>query len=65
MLNDLDTEVTKEYLVAYQLMEKKDPSALKVLKKLKAEYPLDPLITLHAERLTNGEIGALMIMSAK
>jgi len=65
ILNDLDTETTREYIEAYQLIEEKDPSALKVLKRLKAKYPLAPLITLHVERLTNGEIGALMTMSAK
>lgn len=47
----------EEYLEAYDMMVKDDPSAVEAFAQLALRFPSDPLLKLHVRRLRNGELG--------
>lgn len=59
------TEQLREYLEAYELLERDDPSAADAFRALAARYPDDPLVAFHLGRLSEGQIGTTIIMTGK
>jgi hypothetical protein len=47
------------------LLEQNDPKAIERFADLRQQYPVDPLINYHFERLQAGEISARIKMGAK
>ncbi|MEM7250217.1 MAG: response regulator [Pseudomonadota bacterium] len=58
---DANSERVNDYLAGFTLLESESTDAHETFKALRARYPLDPLIAIHAERLLNGERGILMM----
>ncbi len=55
----------RDYLVAYELMDKEDPSAPQSFRALAERYPEDGVIAYHAKRLARGNTGTTILMTAK
>lgn len=53
------------YGAAFEAMAKEDPQALALFTRLAQEWPQDPLVKLHHDRLAAGEQGDLLVMSEK
>lgn len=53
------------YRAAFEAMRAESAEALALFEKLAADYPLDPLVALHHERLSAGEQGDLIVMHEK
>ncbi|MEC5385316.1 adenylate/guanylate cyclase domain-containing protein [Uliginosibacterium sp. H3] len=56
---------TEDYLEAYRAMSEEAGGAAGMFSALAQAWPDDPLATLHARRLADGERGDLMVMGAK
>ena len=61
----LQSPAVQAYLEAYRLMESTDPNAEAVFAKASTDFPTDPLIKFHYQRLKNGEIGDTIVMAEK
>jgi adenylate cyclase len=61
----LQSPATKAYLDAYELMAAYDRNAGSVFAQAAIDYPEDPLMTFHHERLKEGEFGDIIVMSEK
>jgi adenylate cyclase len=55
----------KEYLKAYELMQKKLPEAMEAFRKLTEKRPDDHLAALHLNRLASGNTGELIELNLK
>ena len=53
------------YLPAFEAMQRAAPEALALFARLAANYPDDPLVRLHLNRLNKGEAGDLIVMNEK
>ena len=62
---ELQSPAIEAYLEAYGLMESADPNAEAAFAKAAADFPTDPLIKFHYQRLKNGESGNTIVMSEK
>jgi class 3 adenylate cyclase len=60
-----DADAESDYNAAFVLLEQKDPKAIERFADLRQQYPVDPLINYHFERLQAGEISARIKMGAK
>ncbi len=60
-----ESEGVRAYREAYALMEQEDPKALEVFRNLCETYPDDSLAQLHFKRLSDGETGVEIVMTAK
>lgn len=56
---------TEAYLQAFESMREAAPEALARFAKLAENFPNDPLVRLHLNRLNNGDTGELIVMSQK
>jgi adenylate cyclase len=54
-----------DYVAAYQAMAEEKPEALELFAQLATDWPQDPLVKLHQERLAAAERGDLIVMNAK
>ena len=54
-----------DYRKAFDAMHDEDPQAAVLFAQLAEAWPQDPLVQLHHTRLTDGEHGDLIVMSAK
>jgi len=57
--------LTTAYRSAYEVMDREDPEAPTLFRKLAEEYPGDPLAAFHANRLAAGHTGNLAVMMSK
>jgi len=70
-LGDMDTPMVKAYLMAYDLLTEEEAGtqeqgkAIVLFQKLAKEFPDDPLILFHCNRLKVGEKGTLIHMLEK
>lgn len=62
---EADSQRVKDYMEAYQIMEKMDPQAPQKFKALSEKYPDDPLVIFHLKRLESGESGNTIVMREK
>ena len=62
---ELQSPEVKAYLEAYRLMASAEADAEAAFAKAAADFPTDPLIKFHHQRLKNGEIGDTIVMSEK
>jgi len=62
---ELQSPAIEAYLEAYGLMVSADPNAEAAFAKAAADFPTDPLIKFHYQRLKNGESGNTIVMSEK
>tara|TARA_R110002124_G_scaffold12051_1_gene57477 strand:+ start:2883 stop:5069 length:2187 start_codon:yes stop_codon:yes gene_type:complete len=53
------------YLEAFDLLSREDPGARGLFEKLKADYPKDPLVNLHYERIISGVISPVIVLAEK
>lgn len=60
-----EAEAENDYNAAFALLEKNDPKAVERFAGLRKQYPVDPLINYHFERLQTGEVSARIKMGAK
>ncbi len=49
------------YMDAYNLMRSESGEAAKAFADLADKYPVDPLVTLHAKRLREGQVGVVVL----
>lgn len=61
----MDSPHIQAYMAAYELMAQDDPRAQEAFAALSNEYPSDPLIVFHLERLQQGATGVVVIMDEK
>ena len=54
-----------QYMQAYEAMVNEDPQAKGLFEKLLAQWPEDPLVRLHLDRLNRGQSGDLIQMESK
>lgn len=54
-----------EYRAAYDAVENQEPGALPALERLALQYPHDPLVALHLQRLQRGERGVQIVLLEK
>lgn len=54
-----------QYMQAYEAMVKEAPQAKGLFEKLLAQWPEDPLVRLHLDRLNRGQSGDLIQMESK
>ena len=59
------SERIAQYRKAYALMDAESPGAVDAFKMLKTQFPEDPLVNYHVQRLESGEAGSLVVMSRK
>ena len=63
---DADTAtLTVRYREAYELLSREDPGAEGQFRQLKEEYPEDPLVNLHYERIVAGIISTTIVLAEK
>ena len=62
---ELQSPAIEAYLEAYGLMASADLSAEAAFAKAAADFPTDPLIKFHYQRLRNGETGDIIVLSEK
>ena len=53
------------YREAFDLLSREDPGARGLFEKLKADYPKDPLVNLHYERIISGVISPVIVLAEK
>ena len=59
------TEFIKKYVEAFEHLVNEDPQSEKLFADLKSEYPDDPLVNLHYNRILSGVVSATIVMSEK
>ncbi|CAA0090516.1 Adenylate cyclase 1 [Halioglobus japonicus] len=57
--------LTVRYREAYELLSREDPEARDLFRQLKEEYPEDPLVNLHYERIIAGILSATIVLAEK
>ncbi len=62
---EMESPMVQGYLAAYHLMAAGAPEASEAFASLAAEFPGDPLITFHHQRLLNDETGDTVVMAEK
>ena len=65
ILNGANYAPPQEYINIYHLLENEPSKASKILNGMLKQYPLDPLLALHHNRLKAGEKGVLMVLANK
>ncbi len=53
------------YIAAYELLRQEDPAAVEAFKALGAEFPGDPIIQFHLNRIAKGIVSARVVMEDK
>jgi class 3 adenylate cyclase/CHASE2 domain-containing sensor protein len=62
---DSKSELFRRYMEVYALLKKEAPEASDAVRKLHAEYPDDPLVCFHFERVESGLNTSLVVMDDK
>jgi adenylate cyclase len=62
---DFESPRVAAYQVSYEALASNDPGALEAFRDLYREYPDDPLIEYHLNRLVAGETGDVIVLSGK
>lgn len=55
----------KRYREAFELLSRDDPAASGMFEKLMADFPRDPLVNLHYERITAGILSTTIVLAEK
>ena len=63
--DDVARVPVEAYLAAYAAMQQQDPQARERFAQLARDWPQDPLVLLHHQRLSEGERGDLIVMREK
>lgn len=63
--DEASSQRIKDYLAAYELMKTESTEARAAFEKLAVDYPDDPVVQLHLGRLTEGEVGEVLVMAEK
>jgi adenylate cyclase len=61
----VDEALYDEYETAYRALAEEDPRAAELFAALRARYPDDPLVRMHAQRIEAGERGVTLIIRKK
>jgi adenylate cyclase len=61
----LPPRLVEEYMLAYRLLERRDPAAVQRFAELLQQAPGDPLSAFHLMRLRRGEVGAIIALEEK
>ncbi len=64
-LDDADQALYDDYLVAFDLLRKEDPSAVDAMNLLAGKYPDDSIIKFHLGRIAKGLVSARVVMEDK
>jgi len=59
------TPFMARYNEAFELLQREDPGAAQLFAQLYLEFPDDPLVKLHHERIVAGELSATIVLSEK
>jgi adenylate cyclase len=62
---DLERAPLEDYRAAFEALQREEPQADALFAKLAQDWPQDPLVQLHHQRLSSGERGDLIVMGAK
>jgi len=63
--NASDQKLYTDYMAAYTLLQRNDRAAVDAFQALHAQYPTDPLVSFHLERLQSGSISTHIVMEEK
>lgn len=63
--NAAETPLTMCYREAFELLSREDSRAKSLFEKLKEDYPNDPLVNLHNERITAGVFSSTIVLAEK
>ncbi|MEH6592983.1 MAG: adenylate/guanylate cyclase domain-containing protein [Halioglobus sp.] len=59
------TPLIKQYTAAFELLDKEDPGAKAAFAALRTEYPDDPLVKLHYDRIMAGKMSTTIVLAEK
>ncbi|MEH6584781.1 MAG: adenylate/guanylate cyclase domain-containing protein [Halioglobus sp.] len=59
------TPLIKKYTAAFELLDKEDPGAEAAFAALRTEYPDDPLVKLHNDRILAGKFSTTIVLAEK
>ncbi|OYY70671.1 adenylate/guanylate cyclase domain-containing protein [Sphingomonas sp. 28-63-12] len=62
---DAATNVTADYMVAYDLLKAEDPRGIEAFQALAVQYPGDAIIAYHGRRITAGATSTLIVLEDK
>ncbi len=62
---DAATNVTADYMVAYELLKAEDPQGIEAFKALGTQYPDDAIIAYHGRRIAAGATSTLIVLEDK
>ncbi|HEY6130534.1 MAG TPA: hypothetical protein VIV27_00880, partial [Halioglobus sp.] len=57
--------LTVRYRAAFALLTRGDPEAAASFEELKSDYPHDPLVTLHYDRIKAGIVSSTIVLAEK
>ena len=60
-----DSDRIRRYLEAFRRLEEQQPDSAALFCQLKSEYPDDPLVALHYDRITAGETSTTIVLAEK
>ena len=60
-----DSAFVVRYCEAFDLLSREDAAAKDLFEQLKLEYPEDPLVNLHYQRLTSGILSPIIVLAEK
>jgi adenylate cyclase len=60
-----ETPLTLRYREAFELLSLEDSKARGLFEKLKTDYPKDPLVNLHYERIIAGIMSSTIVLAEK
>ncbi|MBX9730641.1 MAG: hypothetical protein K2X59_04875, partial [Sphingomonas sp.] len=62
---DAATNVTEDYMAAYELLKAEDPKGIDSFRALATKYPTDPIIAYHCRRIDAGATSTLIVLEDK
>lgn len=62
---DAKTNVTEDYMAAYQLLRAEDPQGIEAFKALADKYPDDAIVAYHCRRIAAGATSTLIVLEDK
>lgn len=62
---DAEKPFIKRYNEAFERLAGEDPAAARLFEQLKADYPEDPLVNLHHDRISAGILSATIVLAEK
>ena len=62
---DAATNVTEDYMAAYELLKAENPKGIDSFRALATQYPSDPIIAYHCRRIDAGATSTLIVLEDK